>query len=214
MGLYPINLQLTGKRCLVIGGGQVAERKVKRLLQAEAQVVVLSPSLTAGLLELAAAGRINHRCVGYEPGCVSGYFLVICATDNQSVNSQAAQEAADNGALVNVIDDESASSFTVPASVERGEILFTVSTGGKSPALARELRADLAKMYGVEFADYLQLVEAVRNELKEKVADSRSRARFWRQAVNERTIELLKDGNIDKAEAELKDAIACFRVKS
>jgi len=214
LGTYPIDLNLGGRRCLIVGGGKVAARKARSLLQAEAKVEVLSPTLCAELAELARSGRIRYICGVYHAGCLDSYFLVICATNRRGINQLAAKEAARNGALVNVVDDERAGNFTVPASTRRGDLLFTISTGGKSPALARRLRQDLENTYGEAFAVYLTLVEKARRQLKEKTADSRARENFWRAAIGAHTIDLLKQGNIKQAEAELNDAITGFGAES
>jgi precorrin-2 dehydrogenase/sirohydrochlorin ferrochelatase len=214
VAVYPINLKIEGKRCLIIGGGKVAFRKARSLLAAGAEVTVLSPKLTEGLFALKKEGRLSVIDDVYRTGCIGRYFLVICATDDAAVNRLAAEEAQQKNILANVIDNEQLSSFVVPASVRRGDVLFTVSTGGKSPALARELRRDLAAAYGEDFARFLQAVENARILLKERLASIGDRENFWLSAINERTIELLKQGNIEKAEAELKNAITCFGIKS
>lgn len=214
MKVYPVNLKLTGQKCLVIGGGRVALRKIRRLLAAKATVEVRSPVIIEEIAALCRSKAVVHCDDVYRQGCLSGYFLVICATDDREINCLAAAEAKARGILVNVVNDEAAGTFTVPSSAECGSILLTASTGGKSPALARALRADLERSYGAAFMDYLTLVEQMREELKTDLPDSRSREKFWRQAICERTIELLKKGKLDEAEAELKDAVACFRAKS
>ena len=139
MELYPINLKLTGRRCAVIGGGAVAERKIRALLAAGAAVSVFSPVLSAGLSELKQAGRFVWVPQDYEPGDLHNFFLVFCATNNSLINRQAAAEAKATGALVNIADAPDLSDFYVPAHVAHGELLLTISTGGGSPALARRL---------------------------------------------------------------------------
>lgn len=167
MTLYPINLNLNRRRCLVIGGGPVAERKARALAAAGALVTVCAPRLAAGLAEMAAGGTVAHMDAGYSPGAIGNYFIVICATDDPGVNRQAAEEARRQGALVNVVDAPELCDFTVPARISRGDLVITVSTGGKSPALARRLRQELEQHYGPEYGLYLELVARLRTEVKE-----------------------------------------------
>ncbi|MBP2637411.1 MAG: cysG 2 [Firmicutes bacterium] len=208
MELYPINLKLTGRRCAVIGGGAVAERKVRALLSAGAEVSVYSPELTAGLSELRQAGCLVWVPRAYESGTLDDFFLVFCATNDSQINRQAAVEAKATGALVNIADAPDLSDFYVPAHVVHGELLLTVSTGGGSPALARRLKDELAAKYGPEYGRYLALVAKLRTELKERLATSKERETFWREAIDQETLDLLKQGKFCEAEERMRNA-AC-----
>src|SRR4030042_230398 len=138
---YPIFLDLKGKRCIVVGGGSVAERKVEMLLEHETSVTVISPELSPKLQHLADQGAIKTITRNYQKGDLKGAFLVIAATDDPSVNAAVAGQARKQRALVNVVDDPRASDFIVPSMVRRGDITIAISTAGKSPALARKLRS-------------------------------------------------------------------------
>ena len=214
MSLYPINLDLNGKKCVVIGGGKVALRKVKTLLKAEAQVTVIAPSLTASLIELAKAEAIFYKSKEYMYGDLAGFFLAVCATDSSFVNAAAAKEAKEKHVLVNVVDQSVPSDFMVPAQVSRGDLLLTVSTGGKSPALARQLRLELEKEYGDTYGTLLDIIEKVRLELKMVLGDSKARETFWQQAMNTKILAFVKQGKLEEAEAEVRNAIDSFRSKS
>ncbi len=214
MSLYPINLDLSGKTCVVIGGGKVALRKVKTLLQAQAKVTVIAPSLTASLAKLAQAEVIFYKQKEYMPGDMTGFFLAVCATDSSFINAAAAKEAKAKHILVNVVDHSFPSDFTVPAQVSRGDLLLTVSTGGKSPALARQLRIDLEKEYGDTYGILLDMIEKVRLELKMILVDSKEREAFWQQAMNTKILAFVKQGKLEEAEAEVRNAIDSFRSKS
>ncbi len=207
MPLYPINLNIRSQRCAVLGGGRVATRKVAALLAAEAAVTVISPQLTRTLAELVANRRIVYWDRPYRTGDLAGFWLVICATGDPAVNRAAAREVITGGGLVNVADDPAAGNFSVPAQVQRGDLLFTVSTGGKSPALARELRRELAARYGPEYARYLESVAKLRGELKTDQASPARRCRFWRRAIDDEVLILLRQGELAKAEARIKDAV-------
>ena len=214
MSLYPINLDLSGKPCVVIGGGKVALRKVKTLLQAQAKVTVIAPSLTASLAKLAQAEVIFYKQKEYMSGDMTGFFLAVCATDSSFINAAAAKEAKAKHILVNVVDHSFPSDFTVPAQVSRGDLLLTVSTGGKSPALARQLRIDLEKEYGDTYGILLDMIEKVRLELKMILVDSKEREAFWQQAMNTKILAFVKQGKLEEAEAEVRNAIDSFRSKS
>ena len=214
MSLYPINLDLSGKTCVVIGGGKVALRKVKTLLQAQAKVTVIAPSLTASLAKLAQAEVIFYKQKEYMPGDMTGFFLAVCATDSSFINAAAAKEAKAKHILVNVVDHSFPSDFTVPAQVSRGDLLLTVSTGGKSPALARQLRIDIEKEYGDTYGILLDMIEKVRLELKMILVDSKEREAFWQQAMNTKILAFVKQGKLEEAEAEVRNAIDSFRSKS
>lgn len=211
MPFYPVNLQITGKPCVVIGGGSVAERKTAALLKAEAVVTVLSPKVTLALSRLAQIQHIHHVDRLYRQGDLAGFFLVICATNDSGINRQAAREAASRGILVNVVDEPDHGSFHVPAQITRGDLLITVSTGGKSPAFARQLRRELAERYGEEYGTYLDIVAAVRAEMKSKLATAGEREHFWRESIDEEVIRLLRQGKINEAEARIRNATGSFR---
>jgi precorrin-2 dehydrogenase/sirohydrochlorin ferrochelatase len=206
MAYYPLNLRLDGRMCLVLGGGEVAERKALSLLAAGAAVTVRSPRLTPPLVELAEAGRIQHINTPYQSGAIENYFIVICATDDRAVNSSAATEARRAGALVNVVDAPELCDFTVPAHIARGDLVITVSTNGKSPALSRRLRQELEQRYGPEYGLYLELVSRLRADLKGRLPAAGERLAFWREALDEEIIALLRAGKITEAEEKIRNA--------
>lgn len=209
MALYPINLQLAGRNCAVIGGGAVAERKIGDLLSAEAVITVFSPVLSQVLEGLAKEKRINHVARFYEPGDSTGFFIVICATDNKAVNEAAAREAKAAGALVNVADNPELCDFSVPAKVVRGDLVITVSTGGHSPALAKQLRLNLERQYGPEYEKWLEILGEIRDEMKEKLSVSKQRESFWHQAMDESVLTLVEEGRLKEAEERIRHAIGC-----
>jgi len=210
MADYPVNLRLAGRRCLVMGGGAVAERKAKSLLAAGAAVTVLSPGVTPSLAAMAADGRISHIPAVYTEGVIEDFFIVICATDDVGVNRRAAKEARARGALVNVVDAPDLGDFTVPACISRGDLLVAVSTGGKSPALARRLREELEARYGPEYGMFLAVLSRLRAEMKERLATAEERGDFWREALGEDVLALLKAGDVGAAEEKIKYAATRF----
>jgi precorrin-2 dehydrogenase / sirohydrochlorin ferrochelatase len=212
--VYPINLDLKNRLCVVLGGGNVALRKVKTLLAAEARITVIAPVLTGDLAHLVESGRIDWLGKKYETGDLRGFFLVICATNNSQTNVWAAIEAKREGSLVNVVEPAYLSDFTVPAQVRRGDLLLTVSTGGKSPALARQLRRELEKDFGDTYGAWLEKLALLRKEMRSRLESSHDREMFWRQALDAEVLELVKRGELKKAEAKIRDAIGSFGSES
>ena len=214
MADYPINLRIAGKKCIVVGGGAVACRKVKSLLAAGADVTVFSPALTPELAEMVKKKQFNYVARPYQKGDLSGFFLVICATDDPSVNEAVAEEAEEAGILANVVDVPELGNFSVPAQVKRGDLLLTVSTGGKSPAMAKKLRQELAKQYGEEYGEYLDMLDKIRRELKQRLATSKQRELFWRETIDENVLALLRQGRIEEAEAVICHAVSSIGIES
>jgi precorrin-2 dehydrogenase/sirohydrochlorin ferrochelatase len=147
---YPAFLDLRGRRCLVVGGGAVAERKVTGLLDAGAHVRVVSPALTPALSALATAGIVEHRARPFRRHDVRGATLVVAATGAPTVDDAVAAAARRARALVNVVDRPAACDFILPSVLRRGDLQIAVSTGGRSPALAREIRRRLEADFDAE----------------------------------------------------------------
>jgi len=168
---FPAFLDLRARRCLVVGGGPIAERKVHGLLECGARVIVVSPTLVAGLAQLAAIGRIEHRPRVFRKIDARGCVLVIAATGIGSVDDAVAVAARRHGALVNAVDRPARCDFIYGAVLRRGELQIAVSTGGRAPALAREIRRRLEPVIG---DDYAALVEVVGRERREARAAART----------------------------------------
>ena len=211
---YPVNLKIQNRKCVVIGGGTVAERKVLSLLACGAAVTVISPELTTALRQLAKDGTLIHIARPYQAGDAGDFFIAVCATNNLQVNALVFREAEESGTLVNVVDDPQLCSFTLPAQVARGDLLLTVSTGGKSPALAKLLCEELAETYGEEYGLYLDFLADLREKMKKMLGNPVQRKLFWQQALHKEVLNLLRQGKFREAEAEITDAVNCIRVKS
>jgi siroheme synthase-like protein len=158
--LYPIFLDLSGRRCVVVGGGAVAMRKARKLLQAGAEVVVVSPAVLSELESIGA--EIRYR--PYEAGDLEGADLAFTATDSREVNAAVAREARERGVLVNSADKPSEGDFAVPSTLRRGGLQVAVSTGGASPTLARRIRKELEASFGPEWAGVVEELEAARRK--------------------------------------------------
>ncbi|CAN5862353.1 bifunctional precorrin-2 dehydrogenase/sirohydrochlorin ferrochelatase [soil metagenome] len=150
--LYPIFLDLSGRRCVIIGGGTVANRKARKLLQARAEVVVISPDVRPELESMAL--EVQRR--PYEEGDLQGAYLAFTATDSREVNSQVAREARERGVFINVADKPSEGSFALPSTLRRGGLQVAVSTAGASPTLARSIRKELENRFGPEWAGLIE----------------------------------------------------------
>lgn len=205
MKYYPVYLDLRDRPCLVIGGGGVAERKALSLLEAEAEVTIISPTLTPTLQKLSESGKIVHRQKSFEENDLSGEFLVIAATDSPQVNIAAAQSCKKNHILVNVVVPPEESSFIVPSVVKQGELAIAVSTGGASPALAKKIRQELESKYGPEYAFFLDQLGAIRKRVLEEVGDEGKRSSIFQEIVDSEVIDLLKQGKRGEAELRMKE---------
>jgi precorrin-2 dehydrogenase/sirohydrochlorin ferrochelatase len=162
MSFYPICLDLEGKTCVVVGGGRVAERKVLGLLSCSAQVSVISPELTEELLCLQNEGIIKWINREYRPGDLEQAFLVIAATDDEETQKQVYEEAAKHNRLLNVADVPRRCNFILPATLRQGDLTISISTAGKSPALAGKLRMELEKRFGKEYRVLVDILGAIR----------------------------------------------------
>jgi len=207
MSYYPVNLDIRGRKCVVIGGGTVAERKVDMLLDSQAKVTVVAPALTPKLRELATSGKITHVPEKYTTEALESAFLVIAATDDREINSTASREAQKQGILVNVVDDPELCTFLSPAVVRRGDLQIAVSTSGKSPALARRLREELEERFGPEYEDLVNIIGDFREEIKEKYADMADRNSAYVRILNSNALRLLKAGRRAEAIEKVRKCI-------
>jgi len=162
MAFFPICLDIDGRHCVVIGGGQVAERKVQGLWGCGAAVTVVSPELTGPLRCLVGQGQISWLARPYQSGDLAGAFLVIAATDDSAVQEAIHREAAQGNILLNVADVPKWCNFILPATTRQGDLMISVSTAGKSPALARKLREGFDREFGSEYAVLVELLGELR----------------------------------------------------
>jgi precorrin-2 dehydrogenase/sirohydrochlorin ferrochelatase len=177
MKYYPVNLDMTNKRCVVVGGGDIAERKVERLLECGARVTVVSKSLTPALKARKKTGQMDHIDRDYEDQALDGAFMVIGATDRNDVNERISKDAMARGLLVNIVDDPDRCNFILPSLVQQGDLSIAISTGGKSPALAKKLRKELEKQYGPEYQTLLVIMGILRKRIlagDQRAADNKA----------------------------------------
>src|SRR5580700_3127719 len=160
MGYIPIFLDVTGRECVVVGGGEVALRKVKALLEAGAHVTVVSPRVSPQLESLAARGLVKHVAREYECGDIRGCVLAYAATDDPKLHRELAAEARVLGIPINVVDVPELCTFIAPAVMKRGALQIAISTSGASPAFAARLRSELEDRFGTEYARTLEVLRA------------------------------------------------------
>lgn len=206
---YPLFLDLTGRKVVIIGGGAVSARKAESLLRHGAQVVVVAPDVVDEILSLGGDGQLTVRRKTYESDDLEGAFLVIASTNAASVNQQIATDARARGILLNIVDDTPLCDFIVPAVVERGSIRVAVSTGGRSPAFARVVKRRLEEAIGPEYAELNDILGSLRDAAKTSPtlpADA-DRKRFFDELITLGVLELLREGR--RVEAYERIAAHC-----
>jgi precorrin-2 dehydrogenase/sirohydrochlorin ferrochelatase len=200
--LYPVNLVLEGRRCVVVGGGAVAARKVEGLVAAGADVVVIAPEISGAIRELGV--RLVER--GYRLGDLAGAWLAIAATDDPGVNRLVHADGEAARVWINAADDPQACAFTLPAVVRRGPVMVTVSTAGHSPALAGWIRGQVAAQLGPEVGILAELLSEARDQLK--AAGRSTEAVDWRPALDWDMLELIRSGRTAQARERLQACLS------
>lgn len=194
---YPVYLNLAGKRCVIIGGGTIAQGKIGGLRQAGCHITVISPEATPGIRQAAARGDIEFIERVYQPGDLAGAFIGVAATNVWHVNREIFEEAERNGVLLNVVDDPDLCSFIAPSIVKREPVTLAISTGGASPALARKLRETLAEAAALEWADLAEVLAQARRLIKARrlVIDPER----WQCCITRELLALAQQGRSDDA---------------
>jgi precorrin-2 dehydrogenase/sirohydrochlorin ferrochelatase len=203
MKYFPINLDIAGRKCTVIGGGKVAARKVGTLLDCGGEVQVISPELTAELQELHQAERLEWRSRQYRQGDLAGSFLVIAATDDELVQKEVFSEAEKNGQLVNVADVPQRCNFILPATVKRDDLTIAISTAGKSPALARKLRQNFEKIIGPEYGALAEIMGLLRSEVLALGHPHEENKIIFESLLHEHFTDWIRQGNWEMIEKHL-----------
>ena len=203
--LYPVTLDLEGQPCLVVGGGMIAERKVRGLLEAGGRVTVVSPALSPGLVGLAADARFRWRPREYATGDTAGFFLVMVATDDGAVNGAVAAEGRAGGALVNCADDPDRCDFILPALLRRGALTVAVSTGGASPTMACLVREELDGLLPADYAELTGVVADVRRALRERGVSLT--AERWTSALDQEVKRLVAAGRPAEGRERLQERL-------
>lgn len=192
--MLPVAFNLRNRRVLIVGGGQVAARKARTVLDAGALVRVVAPEISPDF-----PGEIEHLARRFQVGDCAGFSMVFAATDAREINAQIADEARQMGAWCNIADDPDGSDFHTVSQFRRGEIMVGISTGGQSPVLARRVREILESALGSEWETLLDLVE------QHEIPIS-NRGEFWREVLNGEALALLREGKCDEARRLIENA--------
>ena len=199
---YLVNLSIEGKPAVVIGGGEVAARKVADLLAARARVTVVAPEACQAILDLADEKRIVLHLRPYWASDLAGAFVAIASTDDEEVNRTVAADAARQNLPINVVDRPALCTFTVPATVSRGNLTIAVATEGRCPALSGILREELEQRYGPEYGELVELF----GDLRERMI-----ARGWNgQAIRDKLREIYRAGAAARIAAGERDGFDDF----
>jgi siroheme synthase-like protein len=203
---FPIYLiGLENRHCIVIGGGHEGEYKVKSLLDVSATITVIAPKLTPLLTEWAEAGRFTWLQRRYQPGDLSGAFLVIAERDDPDTNAAIWQEAEAAGILVNVMDDVEHCNFVAGSVVRQGALTLSISTSGAAPALSVRLRQQFEKQFGPEYATFLAWMGALRPPMSQQYPDFQEQRALWYELVDSQILSLIRDRKLEEARELLKE---------
>jgi precorrin-2 dehydrogenase/sirohydrochlorin ferrochelatase len=192
MRYYPVHLNIRNRNCLVVGGGSVGTRKVVTLLDCGADVTVISPAVTHRLRNYAASGLIKLKERSYRSGDLDGMFLVIGATDDENLNRQISRDADQLNTLCNIADRPEVCNFILPSIVRRDDLVITISTSGKSPALAKNLRKTLEKQFGEEYGVFLKLMGAIRKKLLNQSHEPEAHKHLFEKLIAADLIEMIR----------------------
>lgn len=203
MSFYPMYVDIEGSKCVVVGGGDVATRKVMSLVECNAAVLVVSPKITPEIECLANDKRIAIEHRDYIEGDIEGATLAIIATDDPALNKRISQEARDKNIPINVVDTPEICTFIVPSIIRRGDLIISISTSGSCPALAKTIRKDLQKQFGEEYAEFCNILRQFRADLADKYDKQEDRAEVLQKLIDSNAIELIK---ADKSE-EVKERV-------
>ena len=208
MDALPIFLKIKGRRCVVIGGGEVATRKVTMLLKAGGEVAVISPELDHELAELHEAGKISFHQGTFQPEQLDGACLVVAATDDETTNRAVSEAAHQRNIPVNVVDSPQLCSFTMPSIVDRSPIVIAISSSGVAPVLARLIRARIETMVPATYGRLAALAAEFRTQVKQRFASMQERRIFWEEVFQGPIAERVMSGQEAAARKALKDVLA------
>jgi precorrin-2 dehydrogenase/sirohydrochlorin ferrochelatase len=192
MRYYPVNLDIQDRKCLVLGGGAVGTRKVLTLLNCGARVTVISPDATERLIGLSEDQELLWEQRTYRSTDLDGMFLVIGATDDETLNRRIYEDAKRLNILCNIADRPEVCNFILPAIVNRGDLIIAISTSGKSPAFAKQLRLEMADRFGEEYAEFLRLMGAIRKRLLKEDHAPEAHKPIFEQLISQGLIDLIR----------------------
>lgn len=190
----PLMLNCTGRRCVVVGGGEVAARKAAALIAASADTIVISPSLAPHLMACYEKGQMKWNNRNYREGDLKGAYLVYAATDKEEVNAAVVKEAEGWGILVNDTSDGMRGTFITPASFRRGGLIVAVSTSGAGPLVSRKLCREVDAAFGDHYEAYIDFLSRVRGQIKDRVHDAERRKSLYRSLAEMDILAQIREG--------------------
>ncbi len=201
---YPVFINLNKKRCVVVGGGKVAERKVYSLLRSGADVTVISPEITDNLRKYKDKGRIEHIGRKYRNGDLRDAFLVIAATSDEKTNHIVSRDAP---FLVNVVDKPEMGNFIVPSIVRRGPLTIAITTSGSSPAVSKTIRKELEIFYNKDFGDFLVFLKQVRSKIMKDIKDKKEREKLLKIFGSKDVLDILRTEGLNAAKNKILESL-------
>jgi len=209
--LYPVFVDISGKRCLVVGGGSVALRKIRTLVECGAKVRVVSPAAAAEIRRLASDGLVAWEEKKFVPRDLDGVFMAFAATDDTGKNRQIIQACKNKDVPVNAADDPEACDFFVPSVVRRRGLCVAIGTGGRSPLLAGRLRNELEGMIPEEYGEFLEILGEQREKLKKEVPDREKRKKIFEALVYSDILELLRAGKPEQVKEQIDQCLSSLQ---
>jgi len=206
MRYYPVFVHLKNKDCLVVGAGDVGKRKIKSLLEARARTILVIDTHPADdeLASMVSQKHVIFECRAFQASDVESKFLVIASTSNKALNQEICELCERRNTLCNSVDQPELGSFTVPATVKRGDLTLAISTSGQSPAMTRQLRRDLANQFGDEYARFLTFMGRLRPLLLALGMETKNNTKVFREMVGSPLLKAMKEHNLDAAREILK----------
>ncbi|MBM4053262.1 MAG: bifunctional precorrin-2 dehydrogenase/sirohydrochlorin ferrochelatase [Planctomycetes bacterium] len=202
---YPAQINIKDKKCVVVGGGNVAWRKVCSLKDAGGKVVVVSPAFCP---EMEKEGDIELIKQKYDECFLNGAVIVIASTDNEEVNKKIYHDAVRKGILVNVVDKPDYCSFIVPSSIVRGDLCITISTGGASPAFARNIRLQLETLFGNEYGEFIELLSETRGKVLDEIPDEKVRREILQRIAEMDMFDFFKEKGCSETKKKILNIIS------
>lgn len=207
MRYYPVNLDIRGRRCLVVGGGPVGARKISTLVRCGAVVTVVSPKIVASISKLVESKTVAWMPRSYQTEDTNGMFLVIGATDDEALNRRIHADAESRNVLCNIADRPAICNFTLPAIVERGDFVMAISTAGKSPAFAKHIRQHLETQFGPEYGALLDLMGAIRTKLLAEAHEPEAHKPLFESLIAGDLLALVKANDIARIDQLLEKVL-------
>ncbi len=208
---YPAMINIENKNCLVIGGGKVALRKIKSLLDYNVNITVISPKLCSELEDILSQNKINWLKKSYNTIDIKDSNFIFVATNDKSVNKMVYKDAKKKNILVNVVDNSDLCDFIIPSKVKRGDLTISISTNGKSPALAKKIREELEERFGDSYKTFVNLLGEVRELASERIKDIKTREALYKNLVYSDYIEQLNNDDKNQVKKRMIELLETYK---